>query len=661
MEGLLRSLGFDRDSTTNLWRRPGQKDIAYSDGDAMEQHLLECLQSTSDVSLSSTALKEHCVDWPTTYHLSRSRANLLRPFTGRLSGRRVLEVGAGCGAITRFLGESGAEVLALEGTARRARIARERSRDLPNVAVVVEDFFRFECIQRFDVITLIGVLEYAATFSDAPDPFAALLSRCRALLEPDGVLVLAIENQLGLKYFAGAPEDHVGRPVHGLEDSYSRGQAKTFGAHQLRHMLATAGFEGTTTLAPFPDYKLPVSIVSEAGFKHPGFDPTPLIAAACLRDPQARDPQHFRQELVWPVVVGNGLGLDLANSFLVVASGDADASSTWVEPGALAYHYSAERRPEFCQQLVFHGGDKDAEIQVHAQPLPFVTAPRRRPRAEDDAPTLTHHLAGSTYVQGVLLADRFKRVLSRDGWTFADLGLLLREYAEVLSNLSGHDLRTGPWLADGPVRLPGDFVDALPHNIVRTPDGGHVLIDREWETSLPLSMAYLWFRLLLWLSSSLGHLGSIDSHPNLTVGEFIDEGLRAAGVVLSPSLRDTLLDREVQLQAAVTGDADRAAALRSHMSSPVKTRNALAAFLRTVMHAEALQQANEALQAQVATRGAELQQAADRLERAALATQAQSDQIRALNAKLLAMESSNSWRLTRPLRALRRLLGGDGG
>ena len=77
-------------------------------------------------------------DWPSQYHLDAARANLLRPIAPA-SGATVLEIGAGCGAITRFLGETGATVLALEGSLARARIAASRCRDLDNVVAGFEE------------------------------------------------------------------------------------------------------------------------------------------------------------------------------------------------------------------------------------------------------------------------------------------------------------------------------------------------------------------------------------------------------------------------------------------------------------------------------------------------------------------------------------------
>ena len=59
-------------------------------------------------------------------------------------GGDVLEIGAGCGAITRYLGECGGNILALEGTPRRAAIASARTRGLDNVTVLSEKFESFK-------------------------------------------------------------------------------------------------------------------------------------------------------------------------------------------------------------------------------------------------------------------------------------------------------------------------------------------------------------------------------------------------------------------------------------------------------------------------------------------------------------------------------------
>jgi 2-polyprenyl-3-methyl-5-hydroxy-6-metoxy-1,4-benzoquinol methylase len=202
MQSVLLQAGYIFNTETNIWLRSGYGGIAYSDGDQVERRIEQIVTTAKDLSVFSSELRSQCTDWPSSYHLSGVRANILRPFESELEGD-ILEIGAGCGAITRYLGECGANVLALEGSLRRAAIARSRTHDQSNVAVVAERFDQFRIERKFDVITLIGVLEYAGLFAAHEHPALAMLERVRSLLKPDGKLIVAIENQLGLKYFAG--------------------------------------------------------------------------------------------------------------------------------------------------------------------------------------------------------------------------------------------------------------------------------------------------------------------------------------------------------------------------------------------------------------------------------------------------------------------------
>ena len=143
---------------SQVWHRQDFASISYSDGTGVEERIAAIIQQAHDVSVLSPELSGHCSDWPSLYHLSSSRANILRPFENDLAHAEILEVGSGCGAITRYLGETGATVLALEGSMRRAAIARARCRELDNVTVLAEKFEQFETQARFDVVTLIGVV-----------------------------------------------------------------------------------------------------------------------------------------------------------------------------------------------------------------------------------------------------------------------------------------------------------------------------------------------------------------------------------------------------------------------------------------------------------------------------------------------------------------------
>ena len=46
------------------------------------------------------------------------------------------------------------------------------------------------------------------SFTEGKTPYETFLKEMGGYLKPEGKLLIAIENRLGLKYFAGAPEDH---------------------------------------------------------------------------------------------------------------------------------------------------------------------------------------------------------------------------------------------------------------------------------------------------------------------------------------------------------------------------------------------------------------------------------------------------------------------
>ena len=82
--------------------------------DGAERYLFERLPEVGDRSTGSEELQALVRDWPTLYHLTPYRATIFDclGFT-RAGDARVLELGAGCGAITRWLGEHCGEVHAI--------------------------------------------------------------------------------------------------------------------------------------------------------------------------------------------------------------------------------------------------------------------------------------------------------------------------------------------------------------------------------------------------------------------------------------------------------------------------------------------------------------------------------------------------------------------
>lgn len=541
----LRSAGYVLDAEHHVWShatRPAEP-FAYSDGDEVEQRIGHAIASSSDISLFSAELERHQIDWPSVYHLSADRANLLRPIGKLFAGASVLEIGAGCGAITRYLGECGARVLALEGSPRRASIAASRCRDLPGVTVVNDRFDALETDSKFDVVTLVGVLEYARLYTAGDDPIAETLRRAYRLLSDDGVLIVAIENQLGLKYFAGIPEDHLGRAMAGIEDGYRHDGVVTFGKQELQQRIAAAGYARSEVALPFPDYKLPSNVILPAALRAGGaFDAASLAGQAARRDRQIRYSPLFSMSRAFAVLGRNGLLDDLANSFLVIA-GKSQASATLEQlaPGVLAELYSTQRHPAYKKLSRFTRTGE--EVRVSRE--------RLIPSAAIESRLLLNHASEEIYIKGEHWSERLEQILAMPGWTLQDVSDWFGLWLGALANIMPGSPTMEAMKIDAPV--PARLFDAMPDNLIVDSDGQARFFDLEWHFHAPLTVGYLGFRALkLTLGTLLGVAAPADRQL-LHTATLIRETFRKHGYVLTSTHIQTYLDLEATLIAEVQG------------------------------------------------------------------------------------------------------------
>ena len=90
MNDWLTNSGYLLDAIDGVWRRAEFAGIPYSDGDEVEQRMEQTLRNALDKSLFSPELAATIVDWPSYYHVSCIRANILRPFQERLGSADIL-------------------------------------------------------------------------------------------------------------------------------------------------------------------------------------------------------------------------------------------------------------------------------------------------------------------------------------------------------------------------------------------------------------------------------------------------------------------------------------------------------------------------------------------------------------------------------------------
>ena len=488
--------------------------VDYSDG--AEDRLLEIFAETSDLSSLSDELAAHIDDWPTQYHLAHERSNLLRPL-GLGPHLRVLEIGAGTGVVSRFMGETGARVVALEGSLARARSAASRCRDLDNVEVVCGSLDAFEDADGFDLVCLIGVLEYAGVGSSGTRP-EFFLRQAAGHLRTGGSLVVAIENQLGLKYLLGYEEDHLGRPWVGLEGYPDRAGVRTFARRRLGALLEDCGLDRQRWFYPFPDYKMPVTIIPDGAYEEP--DAVSFIDQVVGSPVAGNDSEPgllCDHRKVHRVMLEAGLGREVANSFLVLASAGTPGHDADPDPGTLAWIYGNPRRRMWIRHQVVETGAGSRRIRS-AGP-----GPEDSERTEDwlrQNPVKDEKFAiGVTIWESA--ADACRR---RDRDALKDALEPWRRFIDQRRTTAEGSEDTHPFLrASTRETLPPDHLDLCTSNFVVAGDRIDY-IDREWIAEPAVDADLVMIRGLWLLAQHLVFGGGIHPwDPSLTVDELTIE------------------------------------------------------------------------------------------------------------------------------------------
>lgn len=471
----------------------GDTTTSYRDG--AEQYLLEVLGGSSDRSVGSPELARHVRDWASLYHLTPYRSTILDCLgLERLAGTRVLELGAGCGPVTRWLGERRAEVHAVEGSVSRAGVARRRCEDLPDVDVYAANFSALDERGGFDMVTLVGVLEYSHLYhplhrDDPAAAAAANLEMAARALGDEGVLVLAIENRLGLRYLNGGREDHSGRTFEGVQGYPWPGTPVTYSRREMEQLLAGAGFGHVETLLPYPDYKLARAVINPARCTDEDRIHNWVADVAPDRGVQRR-PTLFNESLAVREFARAGLLSDVSNSHLFLAfRGDPRRTCTrlGIDLSWSARSYSLNRRPGLRKRITLVDGVVECDDRPLGERadegLAARTAMRRfgvgfEPRAERRA-------RGDLLVLEVL-ADLTTGGL---GGGFAEHVRRHRQW--LIATFGTGDPRAAVPMVDG------SAFDATWWNIVVEPaTGDWQFIDREWRLETPVPADYVVWRTL---------------------------------------------------------------------------------------------------------------------------------------------------------------------
>ena len=429
---------------------PGQD--FYCDG-AVEDELLEIVKRCRKDEYPR--IIEEKADWPVLYHLSAQRENIIDwiPF-GKTD--RVLEIGSGCGAITGALSRKAGSVTCVELSKKRSLVNAYRNRECDNVTIHVGNFKDIEPTLPcdYDYICLIGVFEYGQSYMGTDTPYEDFLKIIQKHLNDKGRLLIAIENKLGMKYFAGCREDHLGSYFTGIENYPGGGGVRTFSRAGLERIFRSAGITRYHFYYPYPDYKFMTSLYSDEYLPKKG------ELYNNLRNFDRDRMLLFDEKNAFDSVLEDGYFDIFSNSYLAVAG----------EPFSVKYvKCSNDRAPEYAVHTQILQ-DENGKRQVRKLPVtPEANAHIFNMKTAYDG--LCERYRGSSlsvnscviaqetlpyaefdYVQGRTLAELLDDCLKREDQ--AGFERLFRKYVEKISfnpeyPVSDYDLVFSNILVDG--------------------------------------------------------------------------------------------------------------------------------------------------------------------------------------------------------------------
>lgn len=468
------------DETLGIKRPKDYNTFNYSDGDHNENYIYEVLKKSTDNSIFSSQLIDAIKDWPSEYHLSPERSNILRPLKIQ-KDFDILEVGGGCGAITRYLGETGAKIYSVEGSLRRAQCIKQRCKDLDNVEVICSNVYDLSIDKKFDIITLIGVFEYSAKYSPFENSFIGSLEYYKNLLKPNGILVIAIENQLGLKYFSGHEEDHLGSSFKGVEDKYIDKDVRTFGEEELSDLMIKSGFNDFSFLYPFPDYKLPKVIFSKEAFLDKNFNCSDLLYATEARSYSGKFNSLYDEKLVYPVLEKNNLLSNLSNSFLLVAQ-NSKKGKLLINP-LYASYYTTNRAKKYNTETLF---SKSSEGYLVSKCLLEANI-----EGNSLGSDILHNLEDGKYNIGNNLGFLIYQAVEKN-----QPKQLYQLLSLWINYLKKHGIKGIIEPNAYNTLVKPEYFDCIPSNQIIDVQEQLIYIDKEWQINTPISLSYVILRYL---------------------------------------------------------------------------------------------------------------------------------------------------------------------
>lgn len=446
------------------------------------------------------------------YALSDQRELLLEWYDFE-SEARLLQVGADYGSMTGLYRSETARVTVLDERQEALETVRLRyplAKNIDYVPKTLEEYGK-EAQEKYDYVVICGTENALCRET---------IDAAKGLLKQDGVLILAVANALGMKYWAGTAREENALTKRQLQTMLHGGEEKKAGQKQDKGRTGFSCF-----YYPMPDYRTPISIYSDQYLPKKG-DLTRVIPAYDY-------PRYHVTDIGegFDAVCEDGLFDLYANSYLVFWSRDEKRLKQKSE--RIFIKYNKTRKEEFqiktciCQR---EDGSRYVEkaalspegmghIWSFEEKYRRLSGQHRLLKVAEPACQGDKNAAYFPYLTGQTWAQRLGEELSGGKLLYETLREAMGQIYDITPESRKEFVQTEEFLevfGEGLTEqelalLTGDTacevsnIDALFENILLTEEGNYCL-DYEWVFTFPVPEHFVKYRILYYFCEQYGSL-----------------------------------------------------------------------------------------------------------------------------------------------------------